>query len=41
MKIVDDKELNKINGGFSGWTLAGIGIAVTFIAGIIDGQTKP
>ena len=41
MKKVNDIELERINGGFSGWALAGIGILVTFVAGIVDGQTKP
>ena len=41
MKRVSDKELKEINGGFSGWALAGIGILVTFVAGIVDGIARP
>ena len=41
MKRVDDKELVKVNGGFSGWALAGIGLIVTFVAGVIDGIARP
>lgn len=40
MKI-EENELSKINGGFSGLTLVGIGVVVTFIAGIIDGIARP
>ena len=41
MKKVNDVEMNKINGGFSGWALAGIGLLVTFVAGVIDGIARP
>ena len=41
MKKVEDIELNKVDGGFSGWALAGIGILVTFVAGIVDGIARP
>ena len=41
MKRIDDMELNKINGGFSVWIAAGIGLVVTFVAGIIDGIARP
>ena len=41
MEIIKDQELSNVNGGFSGWVVAGICVAVTFIAGVIDGQTKP
>jgi len=41
MKKIDDKELMKINGGFSGWIAVGIGIVVTFVAGVIDGIARP
>ena len=41
MKKLDDYELSKISGGFSGWVAAGIGIAITFIAGLIDGIARP
>lgn len=41
MKKIDEKELMKINGGFSGWVVAGIGILITFIAGVVDGLARP
>ena len=41
MKKIKDQELSKINGGFSGWLVAGIGIVVTFVAGIVDGIARP
>ena len=41
MKELSDKELARINGGISGLTIIGIGLAVTFIAGIIDGIARP
>ena len=41
MEKVKDSELMKINGGFSGWVVAGICVAITFIAGVIDGIARP
>ena len=41
MKRIDDIELNNVNGGVSPWGLAGIGLVVTFIAGVIDGIARP
>lgn len=41
MQKLEDAELAKINGGFSGWALAGIGLLVTFVAGVIDGIARP
>ena len=41
MKIVDDCELTKISGGFSGWAIAGIGVLITFAIGVIDGIARP
>lgn len=41
MKKLNDEELTQINGGFSGWVVAGISILVTFVAGIIDGIARP
>lgn len=41
MQEINDKELKDINGGFSGWALAGIGLLVTFVAGVIDGIARP
>ena len=41
MEKVDEIKLKEINGGFSGWALAGIGLLVTFVAGVIDGIARP
>ena len=41
MNVLKDKELKDINGGFSGWAVAGISILVTFVAGVIDGIARP
>ena len=41
MQKLNDAELTKIYGGFSGWALAGIGLLVTFVAGVIDGIARP
>ena len=41
MRKLKDQELNEINGGFSGWVLAGSSILVTFVAGVIDGIARP
>ena len=41
MRKTNDMELKEINGGFTGWTLAGIGLLVTFVAGVIDGIARP
>ena len=41
MKRIDDIELNTISGGFSGWALAGIGLLITFVAGVVDGIARP
>ena len=41
MEKIKDNELSKITGGFSGLALAGIGVAITLIAGIIDGIARP
>ena len=41
MKRIDDKELANLNGGFSGWAIAGISLLVTFVAGVIDGIARP
>ena len=41
MKRVRDEDLKNINGGISVWIAAGICVAVTFIAGIIDGIARP
>ena len=41
MKRLDDLELKKIEGGMTVWTAVGIGLVVTFIAGIFDGIARP
>ena len=41
MKKIEDDELKNINGGISAWAIAGIGMLVTFVAGIIDGIARP
>ena len=41
MKRINDQELSKINGGFSVWVAVGIGLLVTFVAGVIDGIARP
>ncbi len=41
MKKIDDNELKKVNGGFTGWTLAGITFLAAFFAGVVDGIVKP
>ena len=41
MKRLKDEELMQINGGISAWVVAGIGLAITFIAGVLDGIARP
>jgi len=41
MKKVDDLELKKVEGGLTAWAAIGIGLVVTFVAGIIDGIARP
>lgn len=41
MKKIEDNELTNINGGISGWFVAGVGLIVTFIAGVVDGIARP
>lgn len=41
MQKVNDEEFKNINGGISAWAVAGIGILVTFLAGIFDGIARP
>ncbi len=42
MKKLDELELKKIEGGgISAWAIVGIGLAITFVAGIIDGIARP
>lgn len=41
MKKMQDAELERINGGISGWVVAAIGAAIVFVSGIIDGIARP
>jgi len=41
VKKIEDAEVCEVNGGFSGWALAGISLLVTFVAGVIDGIARP
>jgi len=41
VKKLNDEDLAKINGGITGWAVVGIGLVVTFVAGIIDGIARP
>ncbi len=41
MKEIKEEELKDIKGGMSGWAIAGISLLVTFVAGVIDGISRP
>ena len=41
MKKLKDLELCEINGGMTAWAAIGIGLVVTFIAGVLDGIARP
>ena len=42
MKVLNKEEMIKVNGGgVSAWAIFGIGAAIVFIAGIIDGFVRP
>ena len=41
MKKLNELELSKVKGGMSAWVAIGIGLIVTFAAGIIDGIARP
>ena len=41
MKKLNDLELKKVEGGMTMWAAIGIGLVVTFVAGIIDGIARP
>jgi len=40
-RVEDEKMINVSGGAISGWTVAGIGILVTFLAGVFDGIARP
>lgn len=41
MKKIDNNELLKLEGGISAWGAIGIGAAVVFAIGVIDGFFRP
>ena len=41
MKKINDLELQKVEGGMTVWAAIGIGLVVTFVAGILDGIARP
>ena len=41
MKEIDKEEMTKIDGGLSVWGGIGIGAAVVFLIGVIDGIVRP
>ena len=41
MKRVEDNELKNVEGGMSIAVAIGIGLAITFVAGIFDGIARP
>ena len=41
MKRVSEENLKNVTGGISGWTVAGIGVLITFLAGVFDGIARP
>lgn len=41
MKLVDEKDLKEIKGGFGFWGAVAIFAGVTFISGILDGIARP
>ena len=41
MKKLNDLELQNVNGGMTAWAAIGIGMIVTFIAGVLDGLARP
>ncbi len=41
MRRIEDQKLKNVTGGISGWAVAGIGILVTFLAGVCDGIARP
>ena len=41
MKEVEEKELEKVEGGISVWAAIGIGAAIVFAIGAVDGYIRP
>ena len=41
MKEIEEEELKKVEGGITVWGAIGIGAAVVFIIGAVDGYFRP
>lgn len=41
MIALNDKELQAIRGGISGWAIAGIAGGIAFLIGLLDGFVRP
>ncbi len=41
MKKLDNKKLERIEGGFSTWAALGIASIVIFVSGLVDGIVHP
>ena len=41
MKKIDDKSLERINGGFSAWAAIAIAAGVVYLSGIFNGIVNP
>ena len=41
MKRINDSELKNVEGGMTAWAAIGIGLVVTFVAGVLDGIARP
>jgi hypothetical protein len=41
LKKISDLELKKVEGGMAAWVAIGIGLVVTFVAGVLDGIARP
>lgn len=41
MKIIEENELKNINGGISGWAIAGLSAVGAFLVGVLNGIVHP
>lgn len=41
MYELNDKELKEMNGGISTWVAIGLGAALAFLVGVVDGIARP
>ena len=41
MKKLNDFELKNVEGGMTVWAAVGVGLAITFVAGVLDGIARP